>query len=602
MHRNASRFAWAMIPIPLVIFDCIVILVGLYQVICCYEWLLPSERLLRVLLLWGLLSRVLLGLSLSMYVFGNISLDVLIFVSVGSYLTSTLLNIRRHSAYTWVKLQSWDLLILLQLLTFRLHALYPRAYLAKGVFSTACKLVWPSILVAVLYVGFVILMCVVVMRDDSIWRVAAVRTLSRLFLLQAVCTAVAVISFSKWLGAYVSLQHAGQISAGRVEGSLADLVGPGSGMSQQETAVWVVSGLVSFVLLLVLACFASICFIGRHAHLSFEEGQEHTPIMALQDQNRSSVTHSTKSTSILAKDMQLTLERVSNHFYRILVVENTSAVKGNEFSEGFVANSGSDGWSGHTQGADLEQGPQIGLLNPNHQPCLYGSCTDAPPIEELLRRKTTDESEGMLISADFVHSRQPCAPSVGSMKISALEGGPEKQKSATQKSSVEEDPNAMCIICFQNVRGCHTVVERSPYSCQPLRGPHSRCVISESCPTLARRYNALTILSLCSSVTNGSFRVLRARRRMPCMRRNLLPKVRTVCVSFTHRACASENSGSCEDSELCRNGVCPTCRSPLHGVLELEPPIDKTGEKEQGDSSEKASFTRYCARVRAVSP
>lgn len=294
VHRGAPQEHWAFLPLPIQTFDFFVMSFGLWRFFRSYYWLLPSEKRLRVLLLSGSFFRFCLSCLFSLYVLEKVPLVSLLAVCAVSYSVSTALNLSRKDAYTWVRLQCWDLVILLELLTLCLPAAaspflsLPYPILA----SPAC--IWPLWVLAGVHLCCCMMLGLMLLRDALLQQNAVTRVLVHVLEVQAVTFLLSIVSLSQWL----------------------------SGHSSTRFIVFISSGVVSFFLFLIVAAFASICLIARHStalHDDVEqgEGDQGAPGSPLAASSVSAAAAAAAMGPPLMCDMKVTLERVSEHFYKI---------------------------------------------------------------------------------------------------------------------------------------------------------------------------------------------------------------------------------------------------------------------------------------------
>ena len=394
IHRGASPLHWALLPLPLLSFDFLVFFFGLLRFLRSYSWLLPSEKRLRVILLVGVFSRFLLSFLFSLYVLNAIPLVALLAVSFVSYGSSTLLNINRNDAYTWARLQCWDLVVLLQLGTLCLpaasYSLFPS--LSLRIFaSPAC--VWPLWVVAGAYLCCCLLLGLLLLRDTALQQNTVTRVIVHLSEMHAVAFLLSVVAFSQWL----------------------------SMPSNPRFVVFVSSAVVSFFLLLLFAAFVVVCFIARHSQALTEDIEQGGGGRGAPFGLHASSTASAAMGPPLMCDMKLTLERVSEHFYRI---------------------------GGPPEGPPAERVPTAGpiaerLPASKGPPAELGSSREEGPLTEESPR------EGGPIEQAMMKSKEEQQPEAGGSPTAAAAAAAADGTAAVEK---QEEEAELCIICCNKVR------------------------------------------------------------------------------------------------------------------------------------------------------
>lgn len=292
IHRSYSQHHWALLPLPLLVFDLCILFSGAARFVRSYAWLLPSEKRLRVIVLLGVASRLLLCVLFSLHILGKVPLVTLLGVSAASYSSSTALNIDRNDAYTWARLQCWDLVVLLQLGTLCLQSLpFPAAQTLGSFLSNSYACTWPLWVLAGGHLCCCLLLGLLLLRDALLQQNTITRVLVHLSEMHAVAFLLCIIALSQWLSVHLNSRF----------------------------VVFVSAGVASFFLLMLFAAFVSICFIANHSRALTDDVEQRAP----NDRGISSLPASSAAAAAAAVgpplmcDMKLTLERVSEHFYRI---------------------------------------------------------------------------------------------------------------------------------------------------------------------------------------------------------------------------------------------------------------------------------------------
>ncbi|KAL8431259.1 hypothetical protein ACSSS7_005407 [Eimeria intestinalis] len=135
------------------------------------------------------------------------------------------------------------------------------------------------------------LLGLVLLRDVLLQQNAVTRVLVHIFEVHAVAFLLATISFSQWLSAH----------------------------SRGKLVIFVSSAVASFFLFIILSAFACICFVAHHSVAISDDIEEAGG--GSRGLNGSSLTAPGAAAAAIAPplmcDMKVTLERVSEHFYRI---------------------------------------------------------------------------------------------------------------------------------------------------------------------------------------------------------------------------------------------------------------------------------------------
>ncbi|XP_022592819.2 uncharacterized protein LOC34618325 [Cyclospora cayetanensis] len=216
-------------------------------------------------------------------------------VSVVGYGGSSILNIRRNDAYTWARLQCWDLVLLLQLGTLCLPSLIaPSDASLPSYTSNYYASIWPLWVLASVHLSWCLLLGLMLLRDSLLQQNTVTRVLVHMSEIHAVAFLLFVVSLSQWLSAHLNTRF----------------------------VIFVSSGVVCFFLMLLFAAFVSVCFMANHTQATaydVEQGanSQGAPAGLVSSSAATARAAAAAMGPPLMCDMKLTLERVSEHFYKI---------------------------------------------------------------------------------------------------------------------------------------------------------------------------------------------------------------------------------------------------------------------------------------------
>ena len=432
VHHSSPPQHWALLPLPLIAFDSLVFSSGLSCFLRSYAWLLPSEKSLRVILLLGLCSRLILSVLFSLLMIGVVPLGALVMVSAASYATGTFLNMRRNDVYTWARLQCWDLVVLLQLATLWLQSAgspFPKSL--SLFFENAFACTWPLWVFAAGHLCCCLLLGLLLLRDTVLQQNTITRVLVHFSELHAVAFLLSVVAFSQWLSVHLNSRF----------------------------VVFVSSGVASFFLLMLFAAFVSICFMANHTRSFADDVEQRGPsqgggTFVLPSSSAAAAAAAAAVGPPLMCDMKLTLERVSEHFYRI----------GGPLEDPFQAPAPHDKGYQHPGCSPPEQGP----LEDGSWPLLSGE--GAGDSSATRRQEDTEDPQRTEAAAgagaaplaevaaaaptsETVVAVQPATPTAAATDAAAGEHDGASQREAE-----------LCIIC------CNTV--SCLYTCDTLLLPY----------------------------------------------------------------------------------------------------------------------------------
>ncbi|EPR61371.1 zinc finger, C3HC4 type (RING finger) domain-containing protein [Toxoplasma gondii GT1] len=172
---DVTQAVWATLPLPVAVFDFLVLLLGLHRLHVGRAWLLTSELHVRYLLLFSFLFRLLSSLTLSLVLLDFLPLTLLPVPPCMGYLGGVVINMYAGDSYTWIRLHVLDLVVSLTCMNVVLSSL------SASPWSASC-LLYPVFAVCVAFVALTLLLWYVLITDAALRRDTLLRLAVNLLL------------------------------------------------------------------------------------------------------------------------------------------------------------------------------------------------------------------------------------------------------------------------------------------------------------------------------------------------------------------------------------------------------------------------------------